>query len=129
MSLSILISNSSGVPIYAQISEQMKQAILDNTLAEGQAVPSIRQLASELRVSVMTANRAYAELEADGYLVTAPGRGSFVAGIDNQLVREQLVRRVEGSFEDAVAAARLARLTKPEMVEIFDLIWEGEHND
>ena len=129
MGLSILISNSSGVPIYEQISEQMKQAILDNTLTEGQAVPSIRQLAADLRVSVMTASRAYTELEAEGYLVTAPGRGSFVNGIDSGLVREQLLRRVEGSIDDAVAAARLARMTKTEMVEMLDLIWEGEQND
>ena len=129
MSLSILISNSSGVPIYEQISEQMKQAILDKSLAEGDSLPSIRQLASDLRVSVMTANRAYTELEAEGYLVTAPGRGSFVAGIDSQLVREQLLRRVEEAFSAAVSAARLAQMTKSELVEILDLIWEGEGND
>jgi len=129
MSLSILISNSSGVPIYEQISEQMKQAILDKTLTEGDSLPSIRQLASDLRVSVMTANRAYTELEAQGYLVTAPGRGSFVAGIDNQLIREQLVRRIEEAFSAAISAARLASMTKPELAAILDLIWEGENND
>ena len=129
MSLSILISNSSGVPIYEQISEQMKQAILDHTLKQGEALPSIRQLASELRVSVMTANRAYSELEAEGFLVTAPGKGCFVADIDSDLVREQLVRRVEDAFAAAVTAARLARITKPELSAILDLIWEGEEND
>jgi len=129
MGLAILISNSSGLPIYEQIGEQLKQAILDGTLSEGELVPSIRQMAADLRVSVMTTSRAYAELEAQGFIVTVPGKGSYVAGVDNQLVREQMVRRVEESIGTAVNAARLARLEKSDLNQILDLIWQGEQNE
>ncbi|MCL2783387.1 MAG: GntR family transcriptional regulator [Propionibacteriaceae bacterium] len=129
MSLSVVISNSSGMPIYEQIKEQVKTSILDGDLAEGEPLPSIRQMASDLRVAVMTTTRAYSELESEGFLVTVQGKGSFVAPIDNQLVREQMLRRIEDAMSAAVTAARLAGVTKPELFEILNFILEGANND
>jgi len=128
VSLSIVISNSSGVPIYEQIKEQIKQAILMGLLSQGEALPSIRQLATELKVSVMTATRAYSELDAEGFLDTAQGRGSFVAPTNNELIREQMLRRVEDAFASAAAAARLAGVSKQELFHILDFVLEGENN-
>jgi len=129
MSLSVVISNSSGLPIYEQIKEQVKASILDGGLAEGQPLPSIRQMASDLRVSVMTTTRAYSELESEGFLVTVQGKGSFAAPIDNELVREQMLRRIEDAMSAAATAARLAGVTKPELFEILSFILEGANND
>jgi len=129
MSLSVVISNASGLPIYEQIKQQVKQSILSGGLVEGESLPSIRQMASDLRVSVMTTTRAYAELESEGFLSTMQGKGSFVAPIDNQLVREQLLRQVEDDLASAAATARLAGVTKPELFEILNFVLEGANNE
>lgn len=129
MSLSVVISNASGLPIYEQIKEQVKASILDGGLAEGEPLPSIRQMASDLRVSVMTTTRAYSELESEGFLCTVQGKGSYVAPIDNDLVREQLLRRVEDALTSAAATARIAGIAKPQLLEILDFVLEGANND
>ena len=100
--MDIIISNSAGVPIYEQITQQMKGLILRGELREGEALPSMRLLAKELRISVITTKRAYEELEREGFLTTVPGKGCFVAPRDLELVREDCLRRVEEHLSQAV---------------------------
>ncbi|MDR1265278.1 MAG: GntR family transcriptional regulator [Propionibacteriaceae bacterium] len=121
MSLGVAISQSSGQPIYDQIKVQVKRAILTGEVADGDLLPSVRRLAADLKISVMTATRAYSELESEGFVATVPGKGTFVAPIDSQLVREQLLRSVEEAFLTALPAARGANLTRDELIAILDL--------
>ena len=123
----IQIKNSPGTPIYEQIKEQIKVSILTSELHEGDVLPSIRQLARDLKVSVITTTRAYTELEQEGYIVTVQGKGCFVASTDNELIREQLVSTIEEHFEAAIGIARIAQLTKEELRHIFDFVLEGNN--
>jgi GntR family transcriptional regulator len=123
----IQIKNSPGTPIYEQIKEQIKVSILTGELHEGDVLPSIRQLARDLKVSVITTTRAYTELEQEGYIVTVQGKGCFVASTDNELIREQLVSTIEEHFEAAIGIARIAQLTKEELRHIFDFVLEGNN--
>ena len=123
----IQIKNSPGTPIYEQIKEQIKVSILTGELHEGDVLPSIRQLARDLKVSVITTTRAYTELEQEGYIVTVQGKGCFVASTDNELIREQLVSTIEEHFEAAIGIARIAQLTKEELRHIFNFVLEGNN--
>jgi GntR family transcriptional regulator len=125
----IIIRNSSGVPIYQQIKEQVKQAILADELSEGDLLPSIRHLAADLKVSVITTTRAYTELEQEGYLINVPGKGCYVAPKDSDLIREQLIRRIEDAFGEAIAAARLTKISAQELHEILRFTLEGEGHE
>jgi len=125
--LTIIIKNSSGMPIYEQIKEQIKEAILQDELNENDTLPSIRQLASDLKVSVITTTRAYTELEQEGYIFNVQGKGCFVAPKDSELIREQLFRRIEDSFTDAINAARIAKLPKSELQQLFEFTLEENH--
>ena len=121
----VIIKNSSGVPIYEQIKEQIKEAILGDEANEGDMLPSIRQLAADLKVSVITTTRAYTELEQEGYIINVQGKGCFVAPKDSDLIREQLFRRIEESFNDAISAALIAKLSKEDLVQLFVFTLEG----
>lgn len=116
----IVLSNTAGVPIYEQIVQQVQAAILSGDLAEGDALPSIRVLARDLRVSVITTTRAYAELAAAGFVANVPGKGSYVLPQDSELVREQVLREVEDLFETAVRKARFADLSRDDLHRILD---------
>ena len=120
MALGIVISNTAGAPIYEQISSQIKNAILSGDLAEGEALPSIRGLARDLRVSVITTTRAYSDLAADGFVTNVPGKGSYVLPRDSALVREQVLREVEDLFAQAARRAALAGLGRDELHTILD---------
>ena len=124
--MEILISNSGQEPIYAQITRQIEQQILSGTLNQGDALPSIRLLAKELRISVITTKRAYEELEAGGFITTVPGRGSFVAAQNPALLREETLRRVEAQLQGAVDAARLGGIGYDEVCETLRLLWEEQ---
>ena len=124
--MEILISNSGQEPIYAQITRQVKQQILTGALREGDALPSIRLLAKELRISVITTKRAYEDLEAEGFITTIPGRGSFVAAQTPSLLREETLRRVETHLQSAVEAARLGGVSYDEVCETLRLLWEEQ---
>ena len=124
--MDIIISNSSGAPIYEQICSQIKGKIISGELKEGDALPSIRLLAKELRISVITTKRAYEELERDGFLVTYPGKGSFVAGKNLDLIREEHLRQIEELFGRAKALADQSGLTYDELYEMLRLTCEGE---
>ena len=119
--MDIVLSNTAGTPIYVQIEDQIKAAILRGDVTEGEALPSIRALARDLRVSVITTTRAYAELVADGLVANVPGKGYFVLPRDAELVREQVLREVETHFADGVAAARLADIDDDEIRTILEL--------
>jgi GntR family transcriptional regulator len=122
--MQIYLSNSGQEPIYAQITRQIKQQIL-SALRPGDALPSIRLLAKELRISVITTKRAYEDLERDGFILTQPGRGSFVAEQNPALLREEHLKKVEDCLQGAVDAARLGGIGYDEVAETLRLLWEG----
>ena len=119
--MELIISNASSKPIYEQITGQIKAMILSGELAEGEQLPSIRALANSLRVSAITTKRAYADLEADGFIETVQGKGSFVAGGNAELIREEQLRQVEELMGQAVDAGRVMGLSKTELTEMFTL--------
>lgn len=123
--MELVISNASSKPIYEQITGQIKAMILSGELAEGEQLPSIRALANSLRVSAITTKRAYADLEADGFIETVQGKGSFVAGGNAELIREEQLRQVEELMGQAVDAGRAMGLSKTELTEMFTLQLEG----
>ena len=121
----IVISNQSGKPIYEQIAEQVKALIISGELGEGDALPSMRLLAKELRISVITTKRAYEELEREGFLYSVPGKGGFVAGEGvPEFLKEEQLRRVEEHLQEAVKAAQLCGMEKQELVETLNVLWE-----
>lgn len=124
--MNIVISNSSGKPIYEQIAEQIKAMILNGELEPGAGVPSIRLLAKELRISVITTKRAYEELERDGFLVTMPGKGSFVAEKNLDFVREERLRQLEEYLQKAVACGKSIGLSQEEFWEILHVLLEED---
>ena len=124
--MDIIIRNSGGIPIYDQITRQVKGLILRGELREGEALPSMRLLAKELRISVITTQRAYEELERDGFLTTIPGKGCFVAPRNLELVREDTLRRVEEHLSRAVDAAKTGGVTLGEMTETLNLLYGDE---
>ncbi|BAK43835.1 GntR family transcriptional regulator [Eggerthella sp. YY7918] len=124
--MDIIISNASDKPIYEQIVSQMKSLILAGELEEGQQLPSIRALAGDLRISVITTKRAYAELEAQGFVETVQGKGSFVAGGNKELLREERLRTIEELLAHAADEARAANVTVQELHDMLDLIAESD---
>lgn len=122
----IIISNSSDKPIYEQITTQLKGAILSGQLTAGDKLPSIRQLASDLRISVITTKRAYQDLEAQGYIETMQGKGCFVTGGNMELLREERLRRVEAALSKAVQEASGAGISADELHQMLDMFLEGE---
>jgi GntR family transcriptional regulator len=123
--VNILISNSSDEPIYLQIVNQLKEHIVKGDLSESQSLPSIRNLAKELKISVITTKRAYDELEKEGYIVTVAGKGSFVAAINKEMLRETKVKMIEDKFTEAISAAKLLGITLDELNEMLKLLYEG----
>ncbi len=125
--LRIIIRNSSGVPIYEQIKEQVKEAILSGGLHADDTLPSIRQLAADLKVSVVTTTRAYSELEQEGYIYNVQGKGCFVSSVDSELVREQMLRKIESGFSIAIGAAKIAKISREELHKLLEFTMEGNH--
>lgn len=123
--MEIYISNAGQEPIYAQITRQIKEQIMSGQLHAGDALPSIRLLAKELRISVITTKRAYEDLEADGFIVTQAGRGSFVAAQNPALLREEHLKKIEGCLQQAVDIACLGGIGYEEVAETLRLLWEG----
>ncbi len=123
--LNILLDNKSGAPIYDQIFAQIKSQIIGGTLREDEALPSIRNLAKDLRVSVITTKRAYDELEREGFLYTVPGKGCFVAPKNTELLREENLKRIEGHLEEAARLAASCNLSEKELTDMLRLFMEG----
>ncbi len=124
--MDIIISNSGGKPIYEQIISQVKGLILSGKLREGEALPSMRLLARELRISVITTKRAYEELEREGFVQSVPGKGSFVAARDAEILREETLRKIERALSEAVELARAGGVSGEELKETIDLLLRGE---
>ena len=124
--MELIISNSNPSPIYEQIASQIKAAIMDGSLAPGVQLPSIRGLANSLRVSVITTKRAYTDLEAQGFIETVQGRGSFVASGSGEMLREERLREVESQLMAALDSAQLAGVSLPELHEMLDLLAQGD---
>jgi len=120
----IIISNSSGKPIYEQITDQVKEQIMAGALAAGDALPSMRLLAKELRISVITTKRAYEELERDGFLDNVPGKGCFVAPQNRELLREAQLRRVEEKLTQAIEEARRGAVSLEELKEMLTELYQ-----
>ena len=123
----IVIANSSQDPIYQQISSQIKNQILSGDLAEGELLPSIRTLAKELHISVITTKRAYEELEQEGFIDTVSGKGSFVALQNLEFLREKKMKLVEDKLADAVKAAKLLGIGSKELTQMLNLLCEEEN--
>ena len=126
--MDIIISNASGVPIYEQIEEQIKSMIMTGDLAAGDALPSMRLLAKELRISVITTKRAYEDLERDGFIETVVGKGSFVKGINSDLMKESMLFAIEEGLEKAVDKAILGKVSLSEMQQMLSIIYEEKKN-
>ena len=124
--MDIIISNNTEKPIYEPIKEQIKEMILNGELKEGEILPSMRFLAKELRISMITTKRAYEELEREGYIESYTGKGSFVKKINNEMVRETILYEIEELFEAALGKAKLVKLSYPELQEILEMIYENK---
>ena len=124
--MNIIISNSSGQPIYDQISSQIKNMIIAGELNEGDALPSMRLLAKELRISVITTKRAYDELEKDGFITSVPGKGSFVASKNIDFIKEEQLRKIEAHMQSIIKSANICGLTLDDLTKMLELIYKGE---
>ena len=122
--MKLIISNASGIPIYEQIKQQVKAAILSGELQEEETIPSLRTLAKDLKISVLTVTRAYTELEQEGFVKNIQGRGCFVMGRGSELIQEQLICKVETSLTEAIQAARVANLPSEELHRLLDILLE-----
>lgn len=124
--MEIIISNSSGKPIYEQITDQVKSQIMSGQLKAGDALPSMRALAQSLRISLITTKRAYNDLEAEGFIETVAGKGSFVAAQDPELLREANLKLAEESIRRAVEVAKRGSISKDELTEMVDILYESD---
>ena len=124
--MDILLSNASSKPIYEQITDQVKALILAGSLSPGDALPSMRFLAKELRISVITTKRAYADLERDGFIVTVTGKGTFVADKNMSLLREEKLKQIDRHLQNAIDAAHQAGIPLDDLVQALQALYEGE---
>ena len=127
--MKLIISNVSGVPIYEQIKQQVKAAILSGELKEEEALPSLRTLAKDLKISVLTVTRAYTELEQEGFVKNVQGRGCFVLGSGSELMKEQLICKVEYGLTESIKAAKIANLSNEELHHLLDILLEANTDD
>lgn len=127
--MNIIISNSSEEPIYLQIVNQLKEIIINGKLEELKPLPSIRNLAKELKISVITTKRAYDELEREGFIVTVAGKGSYVASINKEVYRETKVKMVEERLMEAITNAKQVGLTLEELQEMLNLLYKDDENE
>ncbi|MBU3131390.1 GntR family transcriptional regulator [Clostridium gasigenes] len=124
--MNIVISNSSPIPLYEQIQSQIKNHILNSVLKGGDMLPSIRMLAKELKVSIITTKRAYEELEKEGFLKTSAGKGTFVSTANTQRLREVALYEIESKLEGVIKSAKIIGLSLEEAMEIFKSLYEDE---
>lgn len=123
--MTIIISNSSEVPIYEQITNQIKNNIFTGNLNEGDALPSIRNLANELRISVTTTKKAYENLELDGFIQTVPGKGSYVSGQNKDLLKEKRMKIIEDKLSEAIEESKFIDLSLEDLKEMLDFLYKN----
>lgn len=124
--VNIIISNSSDIPIFKQISTSIKTSIYNGELEEGEALPSVRILANDLKISFLTVKRAYDELEAEGLIKTIPGKGSFIAPKNLELMKEEKLKEIQDLMDQIYKIAKLSNISKEEIQELFTIIFEEE---
>lgn len=124
--LKLVISQTSNQPIYEQIKNQIKKQIIEGSLKAGEALPSIRVLAKELNVSVITTKRAYEELEKEGFIVTVPARGTFVAEIDKEKISNLGAKEIEEDLQKVVRKAKLLRIELKKLIEMIEKLYKGD---
>ena len=127
--MKLILSNVSGIPIYEQIKQQVKAAILSGQLEAGEALPSLRTLAKDLQISVLTITRAYTELEQAGCVKNVQGRGCFVLGRGSPRLREHLRYQAEARLTEGIQAAKLADLSREDVHHLLDILWEASADD
>ena len=124
--MNIIISNSSSVPIYEQIKQSIKQAILNNELREEDMLPSVRVMANDLKISFLTVKKAYDELEKEGYIKSVQGKGNFVAPKNSELVQEKKRKEIQNYIEKIIKLAQMSDISEKEIIELFKLMYKGE---
>ena len=124
--MNIILSNSSGVPIFEQIEKAIKEAIFSNELKEEDMLPSVRSLANELKISFLTVKRAYDELEQQGFIKTIQGKGSFVAPKNLELIKEEKLKEIQDYIEKIYSVSKIANISEDEIKELFRIIFEEE---
>ena len=124
--MNIILSNSSGIPIFEQIEKAIKEAIFSNELKEEEMLPSVRNLANELKISFLTVKRAYDELEQAGFIKTVPGKGSFVAPKNLELIKEEKLKEIQDHIEKIYKISKIADISEDEVKELFKMIFEEE---
>lgn len=124
--MEIIISNSSGIPIYEQIKEQIKTKIVSNELHAGELLPSIRTLAKDLRCSVITTKNAYEDLVKEGYVKTIPAKGFYVAEINMDIAKEEQLNKIENLLDSAVVIAKMNNIPRKTITEMLDILYEEE---
>ena len=127
--MEIIISNTSGIPIYEQIKEEIKAKIIMGELQEGELLPSIRALAKDLRCSVITTKNAYEELAKEGFVKTIPTKGFYVSKINKDLIKESILNKIESYLDKAVEIAKINKITKKEIKDIVDILYEEDNNE
>ncbi len=127
--MDIIISNTSGVPIYEQIEEQIKSQIMTGSLVAGEALPSMRVLAKELKISIITTKRAYEDLERDGYIESVTGKGSFVKAVNSDIVKENMMFEIQELLDKACDKAVIGKVTRDELKEMIDLLYDEKQAD
>lgn len=127
--MKIIVSNRSGMPIYEQIKAQIKEAIFTSELQEDDLLPSIRQLAKDLKISVITTTRAYNDLEEEGFVVNVQGKGCYVLPQNIEMARENALRKVELGLTDAISAAKAGKIAKNEVSEMLNVLYKEDNNE
>lgn len=124
--MNIIISNNSSIPIYEQIENAIKEAIFSNELKEEEMLPSVRNLANDLKISFLTVKRAYDELEEGGFIKTVQGKGSFVAPKNLELIKEEKLKEIQGYIEKIYNISKISNISENEIKELFKIIFEGD---
>ena len=127
--MDIIISNTSGVPIYEQSEEQIKSQIMTGSLVAGEALPSMRVLAKELKISIITTKRAYEDLERDGFIESVNGKGSFVKAVNSDIVKENMMFEIQELLDKACDKAVIGKVSRDELKEMIDLLYDEKQAD
>lgn len=127
--MKIIISNNSDIPIYEQIKAQIIKQILNNELVENEILPSIRLLAQDIKISVMTVKKAYDELEEEGYIITRQGKGSYVASKNLELIREEQQKQIEDYLNKIIDILQSSDIKKEEVIDLFNYLYGDDKNE
>lgn len=124
--MDLIISNNSNVPIYEQIVNKIKKAILENELKEDEILPSVRSMSKDLRISFLTVKKAYDELEREGFIKTVQGKGSFVLPRNDNLVKEEQIKNIERHIDEIINISKIAEISKSEIMDLFESMYEED---